>query len=224
MLTIRRRLRRSATDQGFTLVEMMITVTILGIIAVALFGVVIQYLKVAGATRARLSESTDQQFISTYWQNDVSSLGRRDFTPRSTTDPVPSLQGVYLGHAGPSNCGTTVGTVVVAFAWSEYPVNAGAPDAAWTPTAQEVSYVQVGSGAPYVLQRVRCKETVAGIVEGTPLTVAHNLTGTPNVTCDTTCTAATPPNRVSMEFTVRESSEAGSAGYTTTVSADRRQG
>lgn len=218
MRVMLRRLRRN--DDGFTLVEMVVTVAILGIIAVALFGIVLQYLKVTGSTKTRLSESTDQQFISTYWQNDVSSLGRRAFNP-GNADPVPSLQSVYLGSAGPSGCGAAVGTVVVAFAWAEYPVNAPNPDNAWSTTAQEVAYVRVGSSAPYVLQRVRCK----GATEGAPVTVAHNLTGTPTVTCDTSCTGASAPNRVSMQFTVRDPSEPGTdTGYTTTVSADRRQG
>lgn len=219
VLSIRRR-RPRTRDDGFTLVEMVITVAILGIIAVVLFGVVIQYLKVSGSTRARLGESTDQQFISTYWQNDVSSLGRRSFTPANVSDPVPTSQSVYVGAAGPSNCGTTVGTVVVAFAWSEYPVNASLPSTAWNPTAQEVAYVRVGASAPFLLKRVRCK---AG-VEGNPITVAHNLTGTPTITCDITCTAAALPNRVSMQFSVRDPSEPASTGYSTTVSADRRQG
>lgn len=215
-----KRLRCRRRDDGFTLVEMVITVAILGIIAVVLFCVVIQYLKVSGNTRARLGESTDQQFISTYWQADVSSLGRRSFTPSDVSNPVPSSQSVYVGAAGPGGCGSTVGTVVVAFAWTEFTVGSSVPANAWTSTAQEVAYVRVGGSAPFKLQRVRCK---AG-VEAAPLTVAHNLTGTPTVTCDSTCTAASPPNRVSMQFTVRDTSEPTSTGYTTTVTADRRQG
>lgn len=221
MRMIRQRLRRARTDDGFTLIEMVITVAILGIVAVAMFGIVLQYLKVTGATQTRLSESTDQQFISTYWQNDVSSLGRRAFNP-ADADPVPLLQSVFVGSAGPGGCGASVGDVVVAFAWIEYTVNASNPANAWSGTAQEVAYVRVGSGAPYVLQRVRCK----GGAQSDPVTVAHNLSGTPTITCDTTCTAAAAPNRVSMQFTVRDPSDPRgiNTGYTTTVTADRRQG
>ncbi|GAA3523175.1 type II secretion system protein [Nocardioides daeguensis] len=218
MRLIRQRLARGK-DDGLTLVELVVTVAILGIVAVVLLGVVIEYLKVTGSTRARLGESTDQQFISTYWQNDVSSLGRRDFNP-GNADPVPTVPSVSVGTAGPGGCGASVGPVVVAFAWVEYPVGASVPANAWNPTSQEVAYVRAGSAAPFVLQRVRCK----GGVEGAPLTVAHNLTRTPTVTCDTSCSGSTLPNRVSMEFTVRDASEAASVGYTTTVSADRRQG
>lgn len=220
MRVIRQRLRRARSDEGFTLIEMVITVAILGIVAVAMFGIVLQYLKVSGATQTRLSESTDQQFVSTYWQNDVSSLGRRSFNP-GDADPAPSTQSVWVGGAGPGGCGASVGTVVVAFAWQEYTVN-GTAATAWSATAQEVAYVRVGASAPFALKRVRCK---AGVQSGS-VTVAHNLTGNPTVTCDTTCTAATIPNRVSMQFTVRDTSDprGTNTGYTTTVSADRRQG
>lgn len=196
---------------------MIVTVAILGVISAGLFGVVIQYFKTAGSTSARLSESTDQQFISTYWQNDVSSLGRRTFNAADAI-PTPSIQSVFVGGSGPGNCGSTVGSIVVAFAWQEYTVN-GTPANAWSSTAQEVAYVRVGAAAPFTLKRVRCSNGV----EDPPITVAHNLTATPTITCDTTCTAATLPNRVSMRFTVRDVSEPDSVGYTTTVSADRRQ-
>ncbi|HWJ66052.1 MAG TPA: prepilin-type N-terminal cleavage/methylation domain-containing protein [Nocardioides sp.] len=204
-------------DDGFTLMEVMVAVAILGIIAAALTGVVISYLKTSGITRARLTESTDQQFISTYWQNDVSSLGRRSFNP-ADANPVPTTQSVFVGTAGPGGCGASIGTVVVAFAWQEYVGTT--PADAWTSVSpQEVAYVRVGGSAPFTLKRVRCDNGT----EGAPLTVARRLTGSPTITCDTSCTAAAVPNRVSMQFTVRDDSESDSVGYTTTVSADRRQ-
>lgn len=218
-----RRLRGRPRDQsGFTLIELVVTVAILGIIASVLLGVVLQYLKVSGVTQARLVESTDQQFISAYWQADVSSLGQRDFTPSSPSNPVPAKQSVFVGTAGPGNCGTSVGTIVVAFAWDEFTVDAADPSNAWNSTPQEVAYVTTSAGSQSVLERVRCRNGVADA----PLTVAHTLDpGTPiKITCDTTCDSATLPNRVSMQFTVRDTAQPDSTGYTTTVSADRRQG
>ncbi|MBA2952733.1 prepilin-type N-terminal cleavage/methylation domain-containing protein [Nocardioides sp. CGMCC 1.13656] len=211
------RQRPAERDDGFTLIEMVITVAILGIVSVALCGVMFSYLTSTTETSARLNESTDEQFISTYWQNDVSSLGRRYFSSSTNTFGVD--QSVFVGAAGPGGCGGSVGSVVVAFGWNDFETDPTAPDP-WSTTAQGVAYVTVPNGSRFNLQRVRCR----GAVVGAPLTVAHNLTGTPSISCDTTCTAATPPNRVSMTFTVKDAKAAGSPGYTTTVSADRRQG
>ncbi|WP_435772025.1 type II secretion system protein [Nocardioides sp. SYSU DS0651] len=210
------RLRRIRSDDGFTLVEMIVTVAILGVISAALFGVVLQYLRTTNDTRARLSESTDQQFISTYWQSDVSSLGRRSLSAGSFT----VSQSVFVGTAGPGGCGDGVGAVVVAFAWDEFPAAVTAPADAWHSEPHEVAYVLRAGTEGRVLQRVRCRNGVADA----PHTVAHHLAGAPVVSCDTSCTAASPPNRVSMRFTVRDADNPDSPGYQTTVTADRRQG
>jgi prepilin-type N-terminal cleavage/methylation domain-containing protein len=217
MQLIRRHPDGPRNDDGFTLIEMVITVSILGIISVALCGVMFQYFKSTTDTSARLNESTDEQFISTYWQNDVSSLGRRSFS--STTNTFVVDQSVFVGAAGPGGCGSSVGSVVVAFGWNEFETDPTAPDP-WSTKSQGVAYVTVPNGGRLTLQRVRC----TGATAGAPTTVAHNLTATPTISCDTSCTAATPPNRVSMTFTVKDAKAAGSPGYTTTVSADRRQG
>jgi prepilin-type N-terminal cleavage/methylation domain-containing protein len=212
------RLRRTRGDDGFTLIEMVMSVAILGIVSATLLGVVFQYLKTTSDTSARLNESTDQQFISTYWQNDVSSLGRQTF---SGSVPLNAAQSVFVDAAGPGNCGTAVGTVVVAFAWNEFNVNAVNPDNAWNSTPQEVAYVTVPAGSRLLLKRVRCRNGVTS----QPQTVARNLTAKPAIACDTTCGSTTsPPNRVSMKFVVKDADNANSPGYTTTVSADRRQG
>jgi prepilin-type N-terminal cleavage/methylation domain-containing protein len=210
-------LRRARGDDGFTLIEMVISVAILGIVSAALFGVVLQYAKTTRDTGARLNESTDQQFISTYWQDDVSSLGRRSFASGTfSTD-----QSVFVGSAGPSGCGSAAGSVVVALAWNDFPVGVAPTADPWASTPHQVAYVTVPSAGRFLLKRVRCKN---GAVVGLPVTVAHNLTAAPTITCDTTCGAATLPNRVSMTFTVKDAAHAASQGYTTTVSADRRQG
>lgn len=205
-------------DAGFTLIELVLSVAILGIVATALCGVVLQYLTTTTDTSARLTESTDQQFISTYWQNDVSSLGRRSLAGTIVT-PSPS---VFAGAAYTGGCRVAGSTPVVSFSWNEFSYDASNPEAAWDTTLQEVSYVTVANGAGLALQRVRCRG--GAVAAGSPLTVAHSLTTAPTVACDTACDAATLPNRVSMTFTVRDPEHPGSVGYTTTVSADRRQG
>ena len=219
MQLMRRRLVRSDRgDSGFTLVEVVITVAILGVVTAALCGIVLQYLKTTADTTARLSESTDQQFISTYWQSDVSSLGKRSFA----TTSVSASQSVFEGAAYTGSCLVPGGSVVVSFAWNDFAFNAVDPDVAWSSTVDEVTYATVPSAdAGLSLKRVRCH----GGAVGTPHTVALNLTGPPSVACDTTCSSASPlPNRVAMTFTVRDGDHPQSVGYTTTVSADRRQG
>jgi hypothetical protein len=128
---------------------------------------------------------------------------------------------VFVGSPGPGGCGSAVGSVAVAFAWNDFEVSASDPANAWNTTAQEVAYVtSPSSGGRLFLKRVRCKNGVAAA----PMTIAHDLTGAPTVACDTTCGSSTLPNRVSMTFTVKDADDPASPGYTTTVSADRRQG
>ena len=211
------RLDRSREDDGFTLIELVMSVAILGIISATLLGVVLQYLYTIRDTSARLNESTDQQFISTYWQNDVSSLGRQSL---NASGLMTSSQSVFVGSAASPACGSSLGSMVVRFAWNEFKVDATDPDNAWDTTPHEVSYVTVPAAPRMLLQRVRCRNGVASPA----VTVAHNIASAPTVSCDTACTAATPPNRVSMTFTVKDAANLSSQGYTTTVSADRRQG
>jgi len=218
MRLIQKHVERLRAEDGFTLIELVISVAILGIVSAALCGVVLQYVKTTVDTSARLDESPEQQFISAYWQNDVSSLGRQTF---SGSIPLNPAQSVFVDAPGPANCGSAVGTVVVAFAWNEFPVNAADPNSAWGATPQEVAYVTVPSGARTLLERVRCRNGVAG----QPQTVARNLLGKPTISCNTPCGSPTsPPGRVSMTFVIKDADHPNSPGYTTTVSADRRQG
>jgi prepilin-type N-terminal cleavage/methylation domain-containing protein len=216
--------RRRPGDEGFTLIEMIVTISIMGVISAALFGVVLSYFQASASTRTRLSESTDQQFVSAYWQQDVSALGRRALSGATIT----TSQSVWVGTAAPGGCGSSVpGSVVVSFAWREF-LPGTDPDTAWDATVQEAAYVATGS----VLKRVRCR---AGVADA-PHTVAHNIVGTPTVTCldhddavsDTStagkCADAALPARVSLTMNVADTDAASTTGYTTTLTADRRQG
>ena len=217
------RVRRTHHESGFTLIELVVSVAILGVVSAALLGIVLQYAKTTVDTRSRLTESTDQQFISTYWQDDVSSLGRRSLDVATAT--FSTDQSVFIGPGGPGGCGSSAGSVVVSFAWNEFDVGTAPPANPWNSKPQQVAYVTVPNGSRLLLQRVRCSNGV----EKPATTVAHNLTAAPTISCDTDtattrCPPPTLPNRVSMTFTVQDAANANSPGYTTTVSADRRQG
>jgi prepilin-type N-terminal cleavage/methylation domain-containing protein len=229
---MRLRAGRAANDDGFTLMEVVMSVAILGIITVVLTGVVLQYLKVSASTQTRLSESTDQQFVSAYWQQDVSSLGLRSFQPSATTNPVPAESSVWKSGAGPagvpSGCASGLpGDLVVGFAWNEYAVGVMDPDDAWSKTVNAAVYV--AKAAPYdqfELIRVRCNGTTVK-----SHVVAQRLAEPPAVTCkngggaDLACSSSSPvPRTVSITLTVEDKSRSTDTGYTTVLTAERRQG
>lgn len=215
-------------DDGFTLIELVMTVAIMGIIVVALVGVVIQYLKVTTSTETRLNESSDVALVSTYWQHDVSSLGVRGFNASSDANPVPAAQSVWTG-VDPGGCGSSVSSSqpVVSFGWNGYTIGVTTPADAWNSTTQRVAYVAVPSSvsaSDYVIQRVWCG---AGTVP--TLTVARHVTSW-SVNCDgsTTCPTAGVPNVVTLTMHVQDTSAptntgAVSTGTDVTLIGERRQ-
>lgn len=205
-------------EDGFTLIELVMAVSILGIISTALTGVVFSYLKVTGSTEARLTESTDQQFVSAYWQTDVASIGRRTYNPSDTANPVPTQQSVWLDPT--TGCGSAIGNVVVRFEWREFVVGAVDPDDPWNATDEAVAYVTVATSTlgEFELRRVRCGPTGVDAQ-----VVAHHLTTKPDVTCTPSCGPALPKS-VSMTIEGKDvSAGAAATGYKTTLTADRRQ-
>ncbi|MEQ6900031.1 prepilin-type N-terminal cleavage/methylation domain-containing protein [Nocardioides sp. YIM 152588] len=215
-------------DDGFTLMELILAIAILGVIVVPLTGIVLQHLKVTRDTEARLNETTDQQFVSAYWQQDVGSLGLRDFTPASAGDPVPTRPSVWTSGAGPADvpsaCGSGLsGDLVVGFAWNDYPVGVADPLDAWVPAVAAAAYVTDTVDGGLRLSRVRCG---GGAAQRNVL--ARHLAAVPTVACtdaagaSADCAASTPPRTVAITLQIRDAANEG-AGYTATVIAERRQ-
>lgn len=213
-------------DAGFTLIELVVTVAIVGFVVVALTGVVLGYLKTTVSTQARMTESHDIQFASAYWQRDVGSIGVRSTTYDS--DPAvhsfPLLQsvaanpatGVPVGCALPS--GPDVATVVT-LGWTEYDV--AHPD---TPRKVTVTYLAKGSGTHYALLRVRC----TGSTKDSTATLADNLVAMPSVTCSGKVTGCNQPGAnvpmvVTLTLTADDPDNKDAATYTATLTGQRRQ-
>jgi len=198
-------------EDGFTLPELIITVTIIGIIASALTGVVISYLKTTTDTQSRLTESHDVQFAAAYWQRDVASIGVRGWD--SNTKSFPLQQSVDVNPA----CSLPTGPVVVTLAWSEYT----SLDSTATPTTITVSYVAETDTGGYNLLRVRC----TGSTVDSSFELTHSLNALPTVSCDVSCTGAgaNVPTVVELHLSVLDPDGHGTTAYTATLSGERRQ-
>ena len=206
------RLRRGA--DGFTLVELLVAIVILGIITVPLSNVVIGYFRNTDATTARLIESHDAQISSAYWAQDVASIGTR-----STTAPYPLNQSVWTGASSLYLC-PTAGTPIVSLAWDDF-------TSAGTRTLIQVVYVVQTVSGQTELHRVRCQGSAAVVSD---VNLAHDLDPStpPTVACLGTsgvnCAAAGPdvPKFVTLTLTIKDPKNLGAA-YVVKLTGQRRQ-
>lgn len=230
-MRIRRILRiHTSAEEGFTLIELVIAIAIMGIIVVAIVGTLFAFLRNANDAMTRATESADQQFVSAYWQQDVSSLGSHTAAasgsvPYSTTGSIWTAGGSVPANV-PVGC-QSIPNTVAGFVWNDYQ-KASATDgtATWIVANNAAVYFTQTSanGKQTELWRTRCVGTA------TPQTnvLARFLTGTPDVTCSPTCSGQ--PNTVSIKLVVQDlgvaqhNAAAGGTGYTTVITADRRQG
>lgn len=209
-------------DRGFTLVELLVSVVILGAVALPLGQAIIGFLKESDSTAAWLAESHDAQISSAYFAQDVRSIGvRAGFTSTAT----PALQQSVELNAPPTSgvgpCGpATTPNAALRLSWDDYP--------SWpstSPSRTSVAYVVVGS----TLHRLRCE----GGALKSDATVAHGLVTSPStpavtVTCAGTTTSCTGsgndvPTRISLTLTLHDADRRGGADYTVTLTGTRRQ-
>jgi len=216
------RARRVRDDAGFTLVELLVAIVVLGIIAVPLGDVVLTYLKDSGAVSGRLSESHSSQIAAAYFAGDVQAVGVRDYTATGTaTYPLkqsvetaaPATGGLYpCGPAGTPDA-------LVRLAWDDFPGTPGSPA-----SQSRAAYVVEGTE----LHRLSC--TGSTLVDD--VTVARDLTTpAPVVACATaagtavacTGTGTAVPATVSLTFTVHNPASAAGGSYSVSLTGTRRQ-
>ena len=205
-------------DAGFTLVELLVSIVILGIISAPLAGVVIAYLRNSDATAARMNDSHSAQIAAAYVTQDVQSLGVRAFAAPPGADGGYALQKSVetAPSGGDLPCGVAGSTNVVRLAWDDFPtVPAGSGQVGTSSTLVVAAYVLEGTE----LHRLLC---VGSSVPTSDVPLAENVESAV-ATCSTTCagTGTAVPTGVSLRLSVRDPHSA--SPYTVTLTGRRRQ-
>ncbi|MER7555482.1 prepilin-type N-terminal cleavage/methylation domain-containing protein [Nocardioides sp. NPDC126508] len=209
-----------AAEAGFTLIELVVTVAIVGVVVTALTGVVLSYLRNTVDTQARLSESHDVQFVSAYWQRDVASIGVRSSTYDTASHSFPLTQSVDL-DACPLSGDAAGATPVATLAWSEHDSRVSTDPG----TTVKVTYAYQPAAEGGRLYRVRCGNRPATVE------VADRLAAAPVLACanasgdSTSCTGAGEdvPVVVTLALSVHDSTGIDLPTYAATLLGERRQ-
>jgi prepilin-type N-terminal cleavage/methylation domain-containing protein len=224
---------RPRRDGGFTLVEVLITVVIMGFITLPLGNLMVAFVRATTYTTARLNESHDAQVAAAYFAQDVASVGRRD----PANDNL--LQSVWQGattSGAPYACVVPVGgTPVLLMAWDDFTWDESTSKR--VRSIVEVAYTaetaSVGTGSEYRLVRRHCSalSTTTGTVSpDSTFVLARSLSQRvpPTTSCSnlpltlTLCTAAAVPNTITMVLKIQDALNTGSA-YDVTLTGQRRQ-
>jgi prepilin-type N-terminal cleavage/methylation domain-containing protein len=202
-------------DRGLTLIEVLLSVVLLGILVGAMANALIVFSRNNDATTSRLSESHDAQVAAAFFAQDVEALGAHDW---AVTDfPLKaSVEQNIAANTGTFQCGSDA--ALLRLAWDN-PTNATAD-----PEEIRVVYAIRTAGTEKQLVRTKCKGTVNQPTVWTLQTSAvlvHNLDAAdPAVTCSTTCTAAAVPQKITMVIQIKAPK---GSGATVTLVGQRRQ-
>jgi prepilin-type N-terminal cleavage/methylation domain-containing protein len=208
-------------DDGFTLVELLVTVVIIGLIAFPLSNVVIDFFMNNATSTGRLSTSHDEQIATAYFSQDVANLGIRD---QSTGI---SSQSLWRAPFPAGSCGAGVGTPVVLLAGAD--VSFDTSTNTEKSTIISAAYVTEVISGETQLHRLYCTGTaVNSVALKSDVVIAHNVsTPAPSVSCSGTgCPTAGPTLPTSVSLTLNLKSKLSgdrNATFQVTLSGQRRQ-
>lgn len=184
----------SHKDDGFTLVELLVSIVILGVITVPLGNVVIGVLQNQQKTHDRLELSHDAQISAAYFARDVATLGVRDYEAAPTSSgEVPFVTSAEVDAPG-RDCGGEATPPAKLRLLSDSWDNSESPPVVYR---DFVTYYLAGTQ----LHRVKCTDGPSPKV--TDIVVAHNVSSLEPPRCDgAPCDPDVVPNTVELTFTV----------------------
>lgn len=210
--------RRIRDDAGMTLIELLISISVLGIIIGPITISMMLGLLSTNGTKERISDSAGAQLLSAYFVTDVES---------SKTVQAPT-------SVAPSDCGGSSGNTIVRFKWIDGSVDpSGSPTSAQTTV---VAYVDraTGDDGLHELWRVECDGSTLAVERSSQRLVRSLQTAV--ATCGSTLaacptTASSLPDRVKLDVTVNANSGTNTKKadtrlydpYTFTLQALRRE-
>lgn len=171
---------RGRDDAGVTLVELLTSVAILGLITPVLMGSLVLGWRTTDATVDRLADSRNRTIVPSLFVRDVQN---------ATTVATAS-----------GTCEQAGDTLVVRLRWTTTPVSGSAVNrvAAWVTTT---------SGGVTRLERRSCDDSGGSMAAVSSVTTAHGVVGTPTVTCRASGGAVTAcSSAVRVELSVTDAS------------------
>lgn len=160
--------RGSASERGFTIAELVVAITVLGIIMVPLSNTLLSTMQVNGQVTENVNASANRDLLSSMWTNDVGSVDAAGVSTNSS----------YACDTSPSRGGT----LLVTFNSSELLANG-------TLSMRRSSYWATGSGKSTDLERRTCTgitpTTTTAATAGSYTVVADNIGETGQSLSDT---------------------------------------
>jgi prepilin-type N-terminal cleavage/methylation domain-containing protein len=175
-------------ERGFTLVEVLITITLMGVVSLALGDLLIGALREMRATSDRMDLSQDAQLGAVYFAQDVAAVGVRDYTAGtagSTLPFEPSIQLNAADDAGGTTCGP-LPTSALRLLSDDWTIPS-------TRRTTVVSYYLQGGE----LHRATCLSPATTPASDVVL-VESVVPASVTVTCSTPCTDAALPESISL--------------------------